>query len=143
MHNVDYYFGKIDYFRMSIVPLMFRDWWEEFDRPASRLIDQHFGSGLSRDDLLTSFSSLGLGHRSRPVFTTPGYYRPWRTLARQNSGGASTIQCDKDKFEVSIRNCYQFLVLSIETEHFYNHIILSVDAYFYSNDIIPPKDQTC
>lgn len=85
---------------MSIVPLMFRDWWEEFDRPASRLIDQHFGSGLSRDDLLTSFSSLGLG-RSRPLFSTPGYYRPWRTLARQNSGGASTIQCDKDKFEVS------------------------------------------
>ncbi|XP_015112631.1 protein lethal(2)essential for life [Diachasma alloeum] len=84
---------------MSIVPLMFRDWWEEFDRPASRLIDQHFGSGLSRDDLLTSFSSLGLG-RSRPLFSTPGYYRPWRTLARQNSGGASTIQCDKDKFEV-------------------------------------------
>ncbi|XP_011308542.1 protein lethal(2)essential for life isoform X2 [Fopius arisanus] len=84
---------------MSIVPLMFRDWWEEFDRPASRLIDQHFGSGLSRDDLLTSFSSLGLG-RSRPLFTSPGYYRPWRTLARQNSGGASTIQCDKDKFEV-------------------------------------------
>lgn len=86
---------------MSVVPLMFRDWWDDFDRPTSRLIDQHFGSAISRDDLFSGLSSWNI-NRPRSIFPTSMYYRPWRTLARSNSGGASTIQCDKDKFEVRI-----------------------------------------
>jgi len=85
---------------MSTVPLMFRDWWDDFDRP-SRLLDQHFGSGLSRDDLFSTFSNLALA-RPRPVFGNTSYYRPWRNVVRQNSGGASTIQADKEKFQVTI-----------------------------------------
>lgn len=78
---------------MSLVPLMFRDWWDDFEMPrASRLLDQQFGLGLNRDDLLNSLSL------TRP---TPfrNYIRPWRTpLARQDSG--STINADKEKFQV-------------------------------------------
>ncbi|XP_013187734.2 protein lethal(2)essential for life [Amyelois transitella] len=77
---------------MSIVPMMFRDWWDDWERP-SRLLDQHFGMGLRRDDLLnyiSTFPSTSLRN---------SYFRPWRTsLARQES--ASTINLTKEKFEV-------------------------------------------
>ncbi|KAJ8935690.1 hypothetical protein NQ314_012689 [Rhamnusium bicolor] len=81
---------------MSMVPLLFRDWWDEddFARP-SRLLDQQFGLGLRRDDLLNSLSSIP--RRSR----LSNYIRPWSTstsLQRQDSG--STITQDKDKFQV-------------------------------------------
>ncbi|KAJ0174040.1 hypothetical protein K1T71_010186 [Dendrolimus kikuchii] len=79
--------------KMSIVPLMFRDWWDEWDRP-SRLLDQHFGMGLKKDELLSSLSSFP----STSLFRN-SYFRPWRTsLARQES--ASTINLTKEKFEV-------------------------------------------
>lgn len=80
---------------MSMVPMMFRDWWDdmEMSRP-SRIMDQHFGMGLRRDDLL---NSLTLPTSS--LLRGTGYYRPWRnTLTRQDSG--STISSDKDKFQV-------------------------------------------
>lgn len=82
---------------MSMVPLLFRDWWDEEDllRP-SRLLDQHFGVGLKRDDLLNSLSSIP--RRSR----LNNYIRPWSTMGtdiqRQDSG--STITQDKEKFQV-------------------------------------------
>ncbi|CAH2042530.1 unnamed protein product, partial [Iphiclides podalirius] len=79
--------------KMSIVPMMFRDWWDDWDRP-SRLLDQHFGMGLRKDDLISSLSSLP----SSSIFRN-SYFRPWRTsLARQES--ASTINMTKEKFEV-------------------------------------------
>lgn len=80
---------------MSIVPLMFRDWWDDFgiDHPSSRLLDQHFGMGLNRNDLLSSF-------RNSPSLFRGGYFRPWRSeLLRQDSG--STVTADKDKFQVN------------------------------------------
>ncbi|XP_055380165.1 protein lethal(2)essential for life [Condylostylus longicornis] len=81
---------------MARVPLMFRDWWEDFDMPVrtSRLLDQHFGTGLRRDDLLSSFWN------STPSILRSGYVRPWRntTLMKQDSG--STLNIDKEKFQV-------------------------------------------
>ncbi|EEB15480.1 protein lethal, putative [Pediculus humanus corporis] len=75
---------------MSLVPLLYRDWWDDFDRPM-KLFDQNFGLGLRRDDLVSS------------LFNSPmlrsGYLRPWRELSRQSSG-SSTVQSDKDKFQV-------------------------------------------
>ena len=72
---------------------MFRDWWDDWERP-SRLLDQHFGMGLRRDDLLSSLSAVP----SSSLFRN-SYFRPWRTnLARQES--SSTINLTKDKFEV-------------------------------------------
>ncbi|XP_050294587.1 protein lethal(2)essential for life isoform X2 [Anthonomus grandis grandis] len=82
---------------MSVVPLLYRDWWDDedwFTRP-SRLLDQHFGVGLRRDDLLNSFRTFPRSSALR------NYVRPWNTssvLQRQESG--STIQQDQDKFQV-------------------------------------------
>lgn len=80
---------------MSVVPLMFRDWWDDFDTNfrSSRLLDQHFGSGLKRDDLM-NFTNT-------PSILRRGYIRPWRntTLQRQDSG--STLNVDQEKFQVS------------------------------------------
>ncbi|KAG8040540.1 hypothetical protein G9C98_002536 [Cotesia typhae] len=104
---------------MSVVPLMYRDWWDDFDRPVSRLIDQHFGSALSRDDLFSTWNI----NRPRSVFPTSMYYRPWRNLARSNSSGASTIQCDKDKFEV-ILDVQQFSPDEIVVKTVDNNVIV-------------------
>jgi len=87
---------------MSIVPLVFRDWWDDFDRPVSRLLDQHFGTGLNRDDLISGLSGLGFNRPSLRSIFGNSYYRPWRNVARQNSSGSSTIQLEKDNFQVCI-----------------------------------------
>jgi len=74
------------FFQMSMVPLLFRDWWNDTESP-SRLIDQHFGLGVNRDELMANFLRP---HRH--------YVRPW-ALARQNSG-SSCLSADKDRFQV-------------------------------------------
>lgn len=86
---------------MSVVPLVFHDWWDDFDRPVSRLMDQHFARGLNRDDLISRFSDLSLARPVRSIFRDR-YYRPWMNVTRQQqSSGSSTIQIDsKDNFQV-------------------------------------------
>ncbi|KAK9744466.1 Hsp20/alpha crystallin family [Popillia japonica] len=100
-------------YKMSLVPMLFRDWWDDFDfnRP-SRLLDQQFGLGVNRDDLL---SSLNL-RNSR-------YLRPWRSnvLTRQDSG--STIASDKDKFQV-ILDVQQFAPSEITVKTSNNSIVV-------------------
>ncbi|XP_053676614.1 protein lethal(2)essential for life [Anopheles nili] len=85
---------------MSVVPMLFRDWWEDFDTPlrSSRLLDQHFGTGLRADDLFSSFPTRA--PLSSPSLLRSGYYRPWRNtaLTRQDSG--STLNLDKDRFQI-------------------------------------------
>lgn len=82
---------------MSLVPLLFRDWWDDLDRDRpSRLLDQHFGIGLKRDDLfnnLTNFPS--------PLIRPGRYFRPWaKSLAHSNSG-ISNIKDDDHQFQAS------------------------------------------
>ncbi|XP_018916236.1 protein lethal(2)essential for life [Bemisia tabaci] len=74
---------------MSLAPYVFRDWWDdlEFGRP-SRLIDQHFGLGLRKDDLFADWPSL-----VRP--SGAGYLRPFRNLLRQTSGSSNITADDK------------------------------------------------
>lgn len=100
---------------MSMVPMLFRDWWNDFDTPrASRLLDQHFGLSLNRDDLLNSLSI------SRPSLRT--YVRPWQnTLARQDSG--STINTDQNKFQV-ILDVQQFTPNEISVKTSNNSIVV-------------------
>nr|AKS40084.1 small heat shock protein 22.1 [Grapholita molesta] len=101
---------------MSMVPMMFRDWWDDWDRP-SRLLDQHFGMGLRRDDLLSSLSTLP----SSSLFRN-SYFRPWRTsLTRQES--ASTINLTKEKFEV-ILDVQQFSPEEITVKASNNSILV-------------------
>lgn len=84
---------------MSHVPMMFRDWWvDDFDfdsRPfKSRLSDQHFGTSLRKQDLLSSFANTHMSSAPRT-----GYYRPWgQNLTKQDSG--STINVEQDKYQI-------------------------------------------
>lgn len=89
---------------MSRVPMMFRDWWDDYDmdfdslrRPrTSRLIDQHFGTVLRKNDLLSSLANTQISSPSRTV----PYFRPYAMsgLSKQDSG--STINVEKDKFQI-------------------------------------------
>ncbi|XP_045778070.1 protein lethal(2)essential for life-like [Maniola jurtina] len=101
---------------MSIVPLLFRDWWDDWERP-SKLLDQHFGMGLKRDELLSSLSSFP----SSSLFRN-SYFRPWRTnLARQES--SSTINLTKEKFEV-ILDVQQFTPEEITVKATNNSVLV-------------------
>lgn len=80
---------------MSMVPLFFRDWWDDFDRERPRrLLDQHFGLGLKRDDLLKNFNELSSLRSGR-------YLRPWgaEPLARSSSG-SSNLKVDDKQYQV-------------------------------------------
>ncbi|XP_051174399.1 protein lethal(2)essential for life-like [Leptopilina boulardi] len=83
---------------MSLVPLMFSDWWEDLDRP-HHLLDQHFGLGLHPDQLLAPRSML---HQLVPRKCPVNYRRPWADLLREEDGGVSTVHNDKDKFQVQL-----------------------------------------
>ncbi|CAK1602510.1 unnamed protein product [Parnassius mnemosyne] len=64
----------------------------EHQRPR-RLMDQHFGLGLTPQDYLTI---VAMPQTSR------NYYRPWRNLQAANQDAGSTIKEEKDKFQVNI-----------------------------------------
>lgn len=81
---------------MSLVPLLFSDWWEDLDYP-HRLMDQNFGLGLTPDQLI---SSSRLEQYLQPRRRIANYYRPWSELLRSNEAGCSTVHADKDKFQV-------------------------------------------
>ncbi|XP_059474275.1 protein lethal(2)essential for life-like [Neocloeon triangulifer] len=68
---------------MSLVPLIFDD----IIRPIS-LFDQNFGLGLLNDDL-------------PPMLPYGAYMRPWRHLARSQSG-VSSVSNDSSKFQVNL-----------------------------------------
>lgn len=95
---------------MPLVPIMFRDWWDDcYDVPlrTSRLMDQHFGSGITAEDLLTALTAAGATHsalqgRNRS-HRHGGYHRPWRhsSLAARHDSG-STVELSGDKFQVNL-----------------------------------------
>nr|XP_033323498.1 protein lethal(2)essential for life-like [Megalopta genalis] len=88
---------------MSLIPLLFSDWWEDLDRP-HRLLDQNFGLGLRPEQLLNQniMDHYILPLRERRTSRNPLiYYRPWGELLRnEGGGGTSTVKADKDKFQV-------------------------------------------
>lgn len=95
---------------MSLVPLLFSDWWEDLDQP-HRLYDQNFGLGLHPDRLISPnvLERFMMPQRDRRVRGCPWFYhRPWGELLRKDEGGASTVKAHKDKFQV-ILDVQQFM----------------------------------
>ena len=85
---------------MSLVPLLFSDWWEDLDRP-HHLLDQNFGLGLHPDQLVTP-RRLELYLQPSRNLISSNYVRPWAELLRNAEAGASTVTSDKDKFQVTL-----------------------------------------
>ncbi|CAK9803876.1 Protein lethal(2)essential for life [Anthophora quadrimaculata] len=87
---------------MSLIPMLFSDWWEDLDRP-HRLWDQHFGIPVDPDDLndSDSFSTDILLYR--PHRRTRRRYHPFvKGLSKRRGYGASTVLADKNKFQVTL-----------------------------------------
>ncbi|XP_015127633.1 protein lethal(2)essential for life [Diachasma alloeum] len=86
---------------MSLVPLLFSNWWEDLERP-HRLFDQDFGLELAPEQLLTpQILQRYFSPREIPRVRSPlAYYRPWGELLRKADTGASTVNADKNKFQV-------------------------------------------
>lgn len=90
----------------------------QYERPRPRrLLDQHFGLGLTPQDYLTIVA----------VPQANNYYRPWRNLQTAARDIGCTIKEEKDKFqvnldvqhfapeEISVKTCDGYLV--IEAKH--------------------------
>lgn len=87
---------------MSLLPMLFSNWWEELDRP-HRLFDQHFGLSLSPDDLPASLSPLDTDVLVlRPRRRGLQRYQPYERALERKSSGTSTVQADRNKFQVTL-----------------------------------------
>ncbi|CAK1540357.1 unnamed protein product [Leptosia nina] len=75
---------------MSVYPFFVE---YERPRPRQRLMDQHFGLGLTPNDYLTIVAVPQVNNN---------YYRPWRNLRSTNQDEGSTIRNEKDKFQVNL-----------------------------------------
>ncbi|XP_054000698.1 protein lethal(2)essential for life-like [Hylaeus anthracinus] len=107
---------------MSLVPLLFSDWWEDLERP-HRLLDQNFGLGLHPEQLLTP-SRLEL--YVNPRRKSPAYYRPWADWLRSTDTGSSTVQADKDKFQV-VLDVQQFEPNEIDVKVVDNFVVVTAN----------------
>lgn len=82
--------------------MLFSSWWEDLERP-HRLFDQHFGLSLSPDELpsaLAPFDSDVLV--LRPRRRGGRRYQPYDRAVERKTAGTSTVQADKDKFQVTL-----------------------------------------
>ncbi|XP_011298419.1 protein lethal(2)essential for life [Fopius arisanus] len=86
---------------MSLVPLLFSNWWEDLDRP-HRLVDQDFGLGLEPEQLMTPqmLQRYLIPREMIRPRSSVSYYRPWAELLRKPETGTSTVNADKNKFQV-------------------------------------------
>lgn len=85
---------------MSLVPLLFSDWWEDLEQP-HRIFDQNFGLGIFPEQLATPSILERFAAVPRLRHSPLHYYRPWGELLRStHEGGTSTVKADKDQFQV-------------------------------------------
>nr|XP_003701702.1 PREDICTED: protein lethal(2)essential for life-like [Megachile rotundata]XP_012136839.1 PREDICTED: protein lethal(2)essential for life-like [Megachile rotundata] len=108
---------------MSLLPMLFSSWWEDLERP-HRLFDQHFGLTLSPDELpsaLAPFESdvLVLRPRRRGVRR----YQPYDRAVERKTSGASTVQADKDKFQVTL-DVQQFAPEEVTVKVVGNNVVI-------------------
>ncbi|KAJ8922845.1 hypothetical protein NQ315_007880 [Exocentrus adspersus] len=77
---------------MSLYPFFDRSYYSRPSR--SRILDQHFGLGLSPEEFLEPLAILSL---QGPA----GYLRPWRSESSRGDSG-STVSLDKNKFQANL-----------------------------------------
>lgn len=88
---------------MALIPILFSDWWEDsWDRQLQlpRILDQHFGSGIRGDDLLTARAAAQSAIQNQ---RRSQYVRPWRNfnlVPHRDSGSA--INITDDKFQINL-----------------------------------------
>lgn len=111
---------------MSLVPLLFSDWWQDLDEPHT-VFDQHFGLPLNPEDIMDrlspSRSHLMLYKPSRLNRTTSRYHPFLHALMKKGGHGKSTVSADKDKFKVTL-DVQQFLPEEIKVKVVDNHVIV-------------------
>uniref|UniRef100_A0A182WJV5 SHSP domain-containing protein n=1 Tax=Anopheles minimus TaxID=112268 RepID=A0A182WJV5_9DIPT len=113
---------------MSIIPIFFRNWWDdEWDRPvwSSRLLDQHFGSGVNADDLLNALMSV-TDRRLQPQVQQRAarYNRPWHSscvASKRDTGSA--VNVTNDKFQINL-DVQQFSPEEISVKYVDNSVVV-------------------
>lgn len=104
---------------MSLMPLLFSDWWNDLDRP-HHLLDQHFGLSLDPEDVISpSRSELVLYRPNR--LRHASRFHPYSLLKK--SRGSSTVAADKDKFLVTL-DVQQFHPEEINVKVVDNNIVV-------------------
>lgn len=82
---------------MSLLPFLL-----DYDAPRPRrLLEQHFGLGLTPEDLLTLVVEPS-HHHQQPALNRGDYYRPWRNAIASLRDVGSSIKSDKEKFQVNL-----------------------------------------
>lgn len=92
---------------MSLLPMLFSDWWEDLDSPHS-VSHQHFGLPIDPADLAERIIHQAPS-RSEVVLFKPRYsrsssrYHPFlQSLAKRGNHGVSTVTPDKNKFNIQL-----------------------------------------
>lgn len=87
---------------MSLIPMLFSDWWEDLDQP-HRLWDQHFGTTIDSDDLNDLDADVLVYRPHRRGRRHHHHHHPFlKSLNKRHGRGVSTVQADKDKFQVTL-----------------------------------------
>lgn len=90
---------------MTLVPMMFSNWWEDLDHP-HHLYDQHFGMSVSSEDLMTMDPRMDRSWTWMQRHPRRYWQRmnPYEKFSRpsQHGMGYSTIFPKKDKFQVNL-----------------------------------------
>lgn len=111
---------------MSLVPLLFSDWWEDLDHP-HHLFDQHFGVSFNPDNLPERPSTLDvLSRRPLRLRMSSRRYHPFLTSLERKAAatrGSSTVAPDKDKFTVTL-DVQQFLPEEIQVKVVDRNIVI-------------------
>ena len=111
---------------MSLLPLLYSDWWEDLDHPHS-VFDQHFGLSLNPEDIIDritpSTSELLLYKPSRLHRASSRFHPFLHSLMKRSGRGASTVSADKDKFKVTL-DVQQFHPEEIKVKVVDNQVIV-------------------
>uniref|UniRef100_A0A182RQW1 SHSP domain-containing protein n=1 Tax=Anopheles funestus TaxID=62324 RepID=A0A182RQW1_ANOFN len=111
---------------MSIIPIFFRNWWDsEWDRPvwSSRLMDQHFGSGVTADDLLNALVAVTDRRLQPQAQQQPCRYNRHSSCVASKRDSASTVDVTKDKFQINL-DVQQFTPEEISVKYVDNSVVV-------------------